>query len=106
MAPTRVDMLRTFIEQKPEDPFPRYALAQELRNGGDLTGAWEIFEALIRDFASYVPAYFHAGETLRELERFEEARSVLETGAGVALAAGDLKTKSEIETALAALPAR
>ena len=39
MAFSRIDALLGFIQQKPQDPFPRYALALEYKNGGRLDEA-------------------------------------------------------------------
>lgn len=98
--PTRAEMLRTFIAQSPGDPFPRYGLAQELKNTGDLTGAWGEFSSLLEAFPDYVPAYLHAGNTLVALARLDEAREVYSRGLSVCRRVGDMKTLGEIQSAL------
>jgi hypothetical protein len=101
MPPSRVDMLRGFIAQKPNDPFPRYALAQELKNTGDLGGAWVEFSALMEQHKDYVPAYFHGGGVLVSLGRKLEAKSVFEQGIVLCDRVGDSKTRAELAGALA-----
>lgn len=94
-------MLRGFIAQRPEDPFPRYALAQELKNTGDLEGAWRTYEALLASHPAYVPAYFHGGQALVALGRKDEARVVFERGVLACDQSGDAKTRGELIGALA-----
>lgn len=98
--PTRAEMLRAFIAQSPGDPFPRYGLAQELKNTGDLQGAWTEFAGLMEAFPDYVPAFLHAGNTLVALARRDEARAVYERGISVCRRVGDMKTLGEIQSAL------
>ena len=101
MPPNRVDMLKGFIAQKPNDPFPRYALAQELKNTGDLAGAWAEFSTLLSHHKDYVPAYFHAGGVLVALDRKEEARGLFAAGITLCDSVGDAKTRAELAGALA-----
>lgn len=105
MPPSRLEMLRAFVAQKPNDPFPRYALAHELKNGGDLAGAWEVFAALMADHADYTATYLHAGNTLVALDRRDEAREVYRRGIEVCRMRGDAHARGELEGALAALAA-
>ena len=101
MAPSRLEMLRGFIAQRPEDPFPRYALAQELKNSGDLEGAWATYSDLLASHATYVPAYFHGGQVLVALGRKDEAKGVFERGIVACDQAGDSKTRNELLGVLA-----
>lgn len=101
MPPSRVDMLKGFIAQKPNDPFPRYALAQELKNTGDLAGAWDEFSAILGQHKDYVPAYFHGGGVLVALGRKEEARALFASGITLCDRVGDSKTRAELAGALA-----
>jgi tetratricopeptide (TPR) repeat protein len=96
-------MLRSFVANKPDDPFPRYALAHELKNGGDLTAAWAEFEVLLRDHAGYVAGYLHAGNTLVALGRVDDARAIYRKGVEMAAASGDGHARGELEGALASL---
>ena len=102
---SRIDTLRSFIDENPRDPFPRYALAMEYKNGGRLPEAWETFESLLREMPDYVPAYLHAGNTLVALGRAAEARAVLEQGVAAATRKGDAHARGELEGALLTLPA-
>ena len=53
----RVAQLRKFIEAQPQEPFPRYALALELKGQGDSEAAIAELEALLRNAPEYLAAY-------------------------------------------------
>ena len=80
MAAARIEKLLAFMKARPEDPFPRYALALEYKNGGALEQAWATFEALMAAHPGYTAAYLHAGQTLASLGRAAEAREVWKRG--------------------------
>jgi tetratricopeptide (TPR) repeat protein len=101
--PSRIEMLRGFIAQRPDDPFPHYALALEYKNAGDLAAAWETFESLLDRHGDYVAAYLHAGNTLVALGRPGEARQVYERGLVACAKKGDNHAHGELQGALAAL---
>ena len=96
----RVAMLKQMVEQRPDDPFPRYGLAMELRKGDQTDEAWAAFDSLMTDHPDYLPTYLMAGTFLHGLERTAEAREVLQRGIEVARKAGDGHTLSELEAAL------
>lgn len=102
-APPRVEALRAFVAQRPEDPFPRYALAMEYKNAGLLEQARREFEALIAEHRDYAAAYLHAGGTLAQMGSTSEARAVYLQGISVCAKTGDGHARSELEGALALL---
>ena len=101
--PTRLDMLRAFLVQHPHDPFPRYGLAMEHKNVGNLEEASREFDVLMSAHPSYTAAYLHAGNTLVALGRADEARGVYERGLEVCRERGDTHAAGELETALSSL---
>jgi predicted Zn-dependent protease len=98
-------MLKAFIAQRPGDPFPRYGLALEYKNAGQLDEASEVFAALMADHPSYTAAYLHAGNTAVALGRPEDARAIYTRGVEACKAAGDGHALGELQGALASLPA-
>jgi len=104
VAASRIDLLKAFIAQRPSDPFPRYGLALEHKNAGQLAEAWGVFEALMERHPAYTAAYLHAGNTALALGRPEEARAVYTRGLDACAKAGDAHARGELEGALAALP--
>ena len=97
-------MLLGFIRQRPDDPFPRYALALEYKNAGRLDEARQVFAELMVASPSYTATYLHAGNVLVALGRPDEARQVYEAGVAACARAGDTHARGEIEGALAGLP--
>ncbi len=103
MSTNRLETLKNLVAQNPNDTFLRYGLAMEYRNAGDLEAAMREFESLIATHPDYVAAYFHAGQTLEKLRRYEEAGRVYRTGMEAARRAGDAHAAAELEGALALL---
>lgn len=100
MASTRMDLLKSMVEQNPTDSFARYGLAMEYRNTGDLEAAMGEFRTLMAVNPDYSPAYFHGGQTLERLGRLEEAREVYLQGIEVTTRGGDQHARSEMQGAL------
>ena len=101
--PSRIELLRGFITQRPDDPFPQYALALEYKNAGDLAAAWETFSSLLDRHGDYVAAYLHAGNTLVALGRQGEAKAVYQRGLAACARKGDAHAQGELAGALALL---
>jgi tetratricopeptide (TPR) repeat protein len=101
----RIEQLMSFVEQHPEDPFPRYGLALELKNGGRLEDAERAFAELLEKFPEYTPAYLHAGNALAELGRRGEAIEIYRKGieACERRRPVDEHARSELQAALASL---
>ena len=99
----RIAQLRKFIETQPDDPFPRYALALELKGAGNAEGAAAELEELLRRNPDYLAAYLQQGMLLQALERSADARAALGRGQEVARKKGDQHTLSELTAALDAL---
>jgi len=97
---SRVEALRAFIATHPKDPFPRYALAMEYKNGNRFTEARGEFAALLRDHADYVAAYLHAGNNHLALGDREAARDAFGRGIEAATRKGDGHALGELQAAL------
>lgn len=99
----RLASLRAFVARSPDDPFPRYGLAMELANRGELYEACQVFQELLDKKPDYVPAYLMFGNTLARAGRPERAAEVYRAGAEVSMRRGDTHAHGEILAALAAL---
>jgi tetratricopeptide (TPR) repeat protein len=100
---SRIDTLKGFVAARASDPFPRYALALEYKNAGQLEEARETFEELMAAHPTYTPSYLHAGNTLVALGRRDDARAVYERGIEACARAGDAHARGELEGALSSL---
>jgi tetratricopeptide (TPR) repeat protein len=100
MSANRLEILKSMVEQKPEDSFSRYGLAMEYANTGSLEAAVEQFEALLRYNPNYSAGYFHGGQTLEKLGRIDAAREIYRRGIEVTGTTGDEHTRGELIAAL------
>lgn len=101
----RLAALREFVARAPDDPFPRYGLAMELKNRGLLQDACQAFQELVDRLPDYVPTYLMFGNTLAAAGDRARAADVYRTGADVAQRRGDAHARGEILAALADLEA-
>lgn len=99
MNRTRLELLRQYTEEEPGDPFNWYALALEEQKH-DLARAEEIYRHLLTNFKTYVPTYYHAGLLQWQSGNHDVALKILKEGIIQCEAAGDHKTKREIEAAI------
>ena len=102
----RTEQLRKFIAASPDDPFPRYALALELKGKGEAEAAAVELNELLRRAPDYLAAYLQLGMLLDALDRSEEARDALARGQVVARRQGNTHTLSELTQALETLASR
>jgi tetratricopeptide (TPR) repeat protein len=102
----RIEQLRKFIAIAPDDPFPRYALALELKSKGDAAGAASELSDLLARKPDYLAAYLQLGTLLASLERAGEARETLRRGQEIARLQGNGHTLSELTQALESLPSQ
>ena len=96
----RVAALRAFLDEDPDDPFTRFALAQEHAQRGETDDALAYYEGLVLDRPDYVGTYYHLGALYRALGRDGDAQSTLNAGIDAATAAGDTHARAELQSAL------
>ena len=95
-----IDAIKKIIAVQPNEPFPRYGLAMELKRLGRLDEAHEAFEEMERRFPDYTAQYLMHTNLLVELKRKEEARAVGERGVEAARRKGDAHALGELQSAL------
>jgi tetratricopeptide (TPR) repeat protein len=96
----RIEQLKKFIEQSPNEPFPRYALALELKGKGEAAQAATELQALLDRAPDYLAAYLQLGMLLQTLSRAGDAREILAKGQELARRKGDTHTLGELTQAL------
>lgn len=96
----RLDQLLQYYEEDPDDPFTRFALAQEYLKRGDKDEALEIFEGLVDTDPDYVGTYYHLGKLYERLGRTDDAITTYEDGIEAAQEQRERKDLSELKDAL------
>jgi Tfp pilus assembly protein PilF len=99
----RIEILKGFLKETPDDSFSRYALALEYVKLGENDDAVREFETVKKNDPDYVATYFQLGQLYQKLGQRHEAEKTFRTGITVAAKAGDEHTKSELESALETL---
>ncbi|HWA33297.1 MAG TPA: tetratricopeptide repeat protein [Cyclobacteriaceae bacterium] len=94
----RLEQLRQFAKEEPEDPFNLYALALEYLKS-DQKEALNIFKRLLEKFPEYLPTYYPYAQLLAETKERKLAENVFEAGIEVAKKLNDLKTIRELQAA-------
>lgn len=100
MNQDRLQALKSFYEEDPDDPFTRFALAQEFLKRGRTAEALHFFEQLVSDDPDYVGTYYHLGKLYESLDRVDEARRTYERGIKIAESKRDAHARAELQDAL------
>jgi predicted Zn-dependent protease len=94
----RLEMLRQFAKESPDDPFNLYAMALEYLKS-DPSAAADLFQRLIETRPDYLPTYYPYAQLLIDQNRSQMAELIFHAGMNVAKAANDHKTYHEIQSA-------
>lgn len=98
MQQSRLARLHEFLNNEPDDPFLKYALATEYLSLNDTEKALSYFSDLVTNHPSYVGTYYHLGRLYETLGKKEDAVKTYQTGMQVARKAGDNHAFSELQT--------
>lgn len=96
----RLAALQAFFQDDPDDPFTRFALAQEHLKRGEADEALAFFEGLVRDRPDYVGTYYHLGKLYEALGRGDDARATYRSGIDAAVRVNDAHARAELQGAL------
>jgi tetratricopeptide (TPR) repeat protein len=100
---SRKEQIAALLQEDPDDPFLRYALAMEYVGSGEDETALEHFARLLEEHPEYVPGYLQMGQALVRLGRSAQARDCWQRGIAVARSTGDLHAAQEMEAFLQTL---
>lgn len=103
MSQTRREKIEAMLQDEPNDPELRYALAMEHASEGNDEEAVRCFGELIQRSSEYPPAYHQAGRALQRLNRLDEARALLRQGIPVAQKQGNAHAAGEMMELLESL---
>ena len=96
MSADRLSQLRALLTEEPGDLFLRYAIALELKRGGDNDQAIADLEGILRDEPKHITSYYQLATLLNDVGRRTEAIESCEAGALQCLVTGDRKARSEL----------
>ena len=103
MKMNRINLLKGFLEEDPQDSFSKYALALEFDKVGDIHKAISLLTELQQENQTYLPLYYQLGLFQ---EKNGDKNSALETyqkGLVIANQAGDNHTANELRSAMEGL---
>lgn len=98
--PNRLEMLKQFLEQNPNDAFARYGLAMEYSKAGQAETALQEFARLLELHPDYSNGYFMAAQTLTKIEKNDEAKAMLRKGIESAQRTGNRHALNEMSAML------
>ncbi|HMT30890.1 MAG TPA: tetratricopeptide repeat protein [Bacteroidia bacterium] len=96
MATNRIELLKSYIEEDPDDIFSVYALALEYSAIESFGEAIPLLENLQKNHPDYLPTYYQLGKLLEKTGNFSKAIEVYILGEQVASKQNDIKTRSEL----------
>jgi Tfp pilus assembly protein PilF len=103
---SRIETLKGFLKENPNDSFSRYALALEYVKLAQNDDAVREFESVKTNDPHYVATYYQLGQLYQKLGQTHEAEKTFRTGITVAAKVGDAHTQGELESALEILLAQ
>jgi predicted Zn-dependent protease len=96
----RLEGFRKFVAERPDEPFPRYSLAMQLRSMGKHEEAVAEFRELGRRAPDYVPTWLMLGQALEAVGRGSDAAQAYRDGIAAATRQANHHARSELEDAL------
>jgi len=103
MENKRIDKLKEYLENDPDDSFTKFALALEYRKLNDLESARKLFEDIHTKDPDYIGLYYHLGDIYTELNDNKKAIATYREGIEKARNTNEQKTLSELQAALMSL---
>ena len=94
----RIEQIKAFLNESPEDCFLKHALALEYIKTGEYVKARQYFETNRHQDPQYIATYYHLGQLLEKMELPKEALVIYEEGMKRAKEAGDQHAFSELRS--------
>ena len=97
---TRIEQITEFLKENPEDPFLKFAMAQEYIKAEEFEKALASLETLTQENPDYVASYYHLGKVMEKLGRTDSVSDIYTQGIKIATSQGDMHAASELQHAL------
>ena len=95
----RIEKLKEFLKENPNDSFVMHALGLEYVKLGDDAQAMSFFQKVLENDPAYVGTYYHLGKLYERASMFQEAAQLYQTGMLTAEGAKDRKAYNELQAA-------
>ena len=95
----KIEKLRSFLSDSPEDPFLNHALALEYIKIGNDSEARRLFLNILTLDPSYIGSYYHLARLLERAGETENAKAWYEKGMIAAKQSGDNHAYNELQAA-------
>lgn len=95
----RIEKLKQFLAQAPDDCFLNHALALEWIKTGNDDEAVKLFEKNLRHDSSYIATYYHFGKLLERNGQEQKAIALYEEGMKQAKTVNDMHSYNELQGA-------
>lgn len=97
---TRIEELKKFLSEDPNDTFSSYALALEYVKLNHINDAISLLEKLLQREPEYLAAYYQLGKLFEMNHDFAKSSLTFGKGMEVARKKNDQKTFNELQSAL------
>lgn len=94
----RLEQLKEFAKEDPQDPFTLYALALEYLKS-NIQEARSAFESLLTTHPDYLPTYYPAAHLMIDLGEASKAEQLFLQGMDVAKSQNEMKAYRELQSA-------
>ena len=79
MNTDRLEQLKQYLIEEPNEPFNIYCLANEYKNHSP-EKALEYYNELLNNHSKYLPAYYHSAELYITLNKLDTAEKIINNG--------------------------
>lgn len=95
----RVETLKSYLKNNPQDSFLQHALALEYVKAGNDPEARLLFENILSNDPAYIGSYYHLAKLLERTGKTDEAIKTYKSGMAACKQAGDNHTYNELKAA-------
>lgn len=99
MSTDRLNTLKTFLKESPNDPFIIYCIALEYEKNED-PKCETTFHQLLKEYPNYLATYYSFGKYLENKNLLDDAEVIYNKGLVLAKEQGETKTAGELQTAI------
>ncbi len=94
----RIEILKSYIQKEPDNPFNKYALAMEYYESEPIVSL-EVLLQIINDHPDYLPSYYKAAHLYWDAEELDKSSGLFESGIKLAKTQKDDKALKELNSA-------